>query len=101
MSAETPSWRLAPHVCAVCFGRILARPDPDASEHGTLYRCSNCGAEKRSTRPESLCACGITLRTGRNAGIRCIPNPSRTPECPAEIVAEEIAAPGKSAPRDS
>jgi hypothetical protein len=82
-------WRMTRHACAVCFGRILARPH--AGE--TLYRCSNCGLERVSTRPETLCACGITLKTGRNAGLRCLVNQQRTPECPSEIVVEEISGP--------
>lgn len=84
MTLPTP-WRLTDHACAACFGRILARPE--ANE--TMYRCTNCGAERISTRPETLCACGITLRTGKNAGLRCVRNPAPTPECPSEIIVEE------------
>ena len=72
-------------MCRVCFGRILSRPDGG----DTVYRCSNCGAERTSTRPETLCACGITLRTGKNAGLRCVVSTERSPELPSEIIVEE------------
>jgi hypothetical protein len=85
------SWRLVPHCCRNCFGRILSRPH--AGE--TLYRCSNCGMEKLSTRPESICACGTALRTGKNAGLRCVPNPEPRPECPSEYVVEEASGGAK------
>lgn len=92
--AEPPSWRLVPHCCHACFGRLVSRPGRGGA---TYYRCSNCGLERESTRPETLCACGITLRTGRNAGLRCIRNPAPTPECPSEIVVEEVAGPQRAA----
>lgn len=94
LGEASATWRLTAHCCRVCFARILARPD--AGE--TLYRCSNCGLEARSTRPETLCACGITLRGGRNAGLRCVPNPAPTPECPSLIVVEEVASGKPSQP---
>lgn len=71
-------WRITDHVCRVCFGRVLVWPQ------GTEARCADCGATAQSVR--ALCACGATLRTGGNAGLRCERNPDQRPECPAEIV---------------
>jgi hypothetical protein len=85
------TWRITDHACRQCFGRVLSRATADA----TVYRCSNCGLQLTSTRPESICACGTTLRTGKNAGLRCLVNTSPTPECPAEIIVEEVAGPPK------
>lgn len=67
------------------MGRVLARESVDGRRH---YRCSNCGAEAEGSSEAALCCCGIRFgRARRDAGIRCVPNPSPTPECPAEIVA--------------
>ncbi len=80
-------WRLEPHCCAGCFGRLLSREDGDAR----VYRCSNCGAEASGHRASVLCSCGIKLRTGKDAGIRCVAAADPTPECPSQIVAEQLA----------
>lgn len=81
--APVTSWTLTDHVCAECLGRVLRSLD------GERTRCSNCGAES-TDRYESLCCCGIRLKNGRDAGIRCMPNPQQTPELPCEIVATEV-----------
>jgi hypothetical protein len=67
------------------MGRVLARESVDGRR---TYRCSNCGAEREGASEAAICCCGIRFGRGRrDAGIRCVPNPSPTPECPAEIVA--------------
>ncbi len=63
----------------------------DAPGSMRVYRCATCGTEATAARASAICCCGIKMRTGRNAGIRCMPNPERTPEVPAEIVAEQVA----------
>lgn len=75
-------WTVTQHACRVCLGRILERRD----ERGNLHaRCADCGLEKEGDH-RKLCACGTKLRDGRNAGLKCVVNATRTPEIPAEIV---------------
>jgi len=83
-------WEVTDHVCRACFGRILKRESDDGD--GWLYRCSNCGAEAAGRRETVICSCGIKLRTGKDAGIRCMPNTQPTPECPSQIVAEQVVS---------
>lgn len=94
MSASDLSWRITAHICRACMGRVLAR---EAIGGLQVYRCSNCGTEREGRGEVSLCCCGIRLgRSMRDAGIRCIPNPSPTPECQSEIVAREVVLEGKA-----
>lgn len=86
MSRPDELYRLEPHVCLVCFGPVLSRKDQGERR---LFRCGSCGVEGVGT-PRSICACGSRIAT-RDAGIRCVPNPNPTPECPALIVAREIS----------
>lgn len=58
-----------------------------------VYRCSNCGLEQEGRTEAAICCCGIKLKTGADAGIRCQANPSKSPEFPSEIVAAEAEAP--------
>lgn len=82
-------WTITDHVCRECFGRVL--------EHSTgdpvvmAYRCSNCGCEREAARIEAFCCCGLHLKTGRDAGIRCTPTTGMTLPFPAEIVARHSA----------
>ena len=78
-------WTLTEHVCRVCLGRVLERRD---SERGKVFRCADCGEEVEG-RVENLCACGARLRTGRNAGLRCVSHPP-TPDAPSEIVVRYV-----------
>lgn len=79
------TWALTAHVCRACMGRVLMRESVDGRR---VYRCSNCGAEREGANEAAVCCCGIRFGRGRrDAGIRCVPNPAPTPECPAEIVA--------------
>lgn len=76
-------WSLEPHACRHCFGRVLSR----TAEDGTpVFRCSNCGAEGRGAA-KAVCACGMTLRSGKSAGLRCVINNNKTAELPSEVVA--------------
>lgn len=86
---ESPlRWELAPHICRVCFGRVVQRTTFDRRK---VYRCSNCETEAEGPGAQVLCCCGIKLRNGRDAGVRCIENPRRTPENPARVVAEQLS----------
>jgi hypothetical protein len=86
---ESPlRWELADHICRVCFARVLKRTTFD---HRKIYRCSNCETEQEGPGAHVLCCCGIKVRGNRDAGIRCVPNPRRTPENPAQIIAEQLS----------
>jgi len=89
---------LEPHVCRKCFGRLASIPLAD----GFRFVCTNCGSEAEGQKADVLCCCGIKIRKmGRNgskagqtlvdAGVRCIANPSPTPEFPSLYVASEVA----------
>lgn len=77
-------WTLTDHICRACFGRVLRQPQGEGVRR---YRCSNCGLEATGRDESALCACGLRLKGGRDAGIRCERNPTPTPEFPSEIVA--------------
>ena len=102
---QEPSWTLEAHVCRCCFGRLVSREVAPgvglvSQSPGREYLCSNCGARAESQSPDSICSCGIKIRkrnaSGRSggvmidAGIRCMPNPTPTPEFPSLIVASEV-----------
>lgn len=96
----SPTWRLEPHCCRLCFGRIMSRPTDE--DDGTVYRCANCGAEAIGTRPAVLCACGTRIRKGGkhsatfvDAGLRCHVNQNPNPSLPSEIVASYGGAQGE------
>jgi len=88
------SWALEPHVCRHCFGRLAST---DAGEGRRRYQCTNCGAEAVGLSPDVLCSCGLKLRHHGpggglvDAGLRCQPNPSPTPDFPSLFVAAEAA----------
>ncbi len=83
-------WVITDHICRVCFGRILVR---EAFDRRKTYHCSNCGTESPGTSEAAICCCGIKLKTGVDAGIRCQVNPDRSPEWPAEITATQVSVP--------
>lgn len=83
-------WQITDHVCRVCFGRVLMRETFDRRQ---VYRCSNCGAEAEGKTPAVVCSCGIRLKTGHDAGIRCQVNADRSPEWPSEITAAQAIVP--------
>lgn len=85
---EFAAWRVTAHICRACMGRILARETFDGKR---VYRCSNCGIEREGRRESTLCCCGIRFgKSQRDAGIRCLENPRRSPECMSEIVAAQV-----------
>ena len=93
MSKEQFEWSITDHACRVCLGRVLTRKAFDGRK---LYRCACCGLERDGTGTQALCCCGIKLRPGHgpmDAGVRCVPNPGRSPENLAEIVAVQVSAP--------
>lgn len=97
--AREGTWRLEPHCCRVCFGRVVSRRLEDGSR---LYQCSCCGAEASGHKPDVVCACGLKLRKSRgdgrtgerftDAGIRCHENRNISPEFPALYVCSYGAA---------
>lgn len=100
MSVRDILWRMEPHVCRSCFGRIMSRPSDVAGER--VYCCSNCGCEASGGHPSVLCCCGLKMRKaartgGKNggemidAGIRCVKNPAKSELIPGEFVAMEVA----------
>ena len=87
-------WALTDHACRCCFGRVVVR---ETFDRRRIYRCTNCGAEREGKTEAAVCCCGIKLKTGVDAGIRCQVNPDRSPEFPSEIVAAqaEISIPNR------
>lgn len=85
----TLRWELSPHICRVCLARVLVRNTFDRRK---VYRCSNCETEAEGVGPQVICCCGMKMRAGRDLGVRCVPNPRRTPENPARIVAMQVDA---------
>jgi len=82
-------WRLEPHVCRACFGRIASKPVDDDDRR--LYQCTHCGLEAEGHKASVLCACGTKIRKGKSAhvdaGLRCHENKAKSVEFPALYVA--------------
>ena len=57
-----------------------------------IYRCAGCGVEREGRNETVICACGIKLKTGTDAGLRCVVSKEPTPEFPAEITVSMIEA---------
>ena len=92
-------WSITQHACRVCLGRVLMRKTFEGKK---VYRCACCGIEREAASPASICACGIRMRQGHgpmDLGVRCLPNPDRTPENMAEIVAASVESPKALAPQ--
>lgn len=87
-------WAITPHCCRVCFSRVLVR---ETFDRRRIYRCAGCGVEKEGRSEAVICSCGIKLKTGVDAGIRCEVNAQRSPEWPAEITAAQASVPPQSA----
>jgi hypothetical protein len=83
---DRPFWQLAAHCCRSCFGRVLLGESADGQR---VYRCAQCGARGDSDDASIVWCCGIRLKTGADAGVRCVVNNASSPECPLEIVAEQ------------
>lgn len=86
-----PLWAITDHCCRVCFSRVLVR---ETFDHKRVYRCAGCGVEAQAHSEASICACGIKLKTGVDAGIRCQVNPDPRPEFPAQVTAAQAEPPG-------
>ena len=87
---ESPlRWILTAHVCRICFARVLTRTTFD---HRKIFKCSNCETEVQAEHVTGLCCCGMKLRGGKDAGVRCVENTKRVPENPAHIVAQQVDA---------
>jgi hypothetical protein len=88
MKDESVSWQLAPHCCGSCFGRVLRANSPDGRH---VFRCAQCGVCAEGGEPSVICCCGIRLKTGEDAGVRCVVNKTPSTECPLEVVAEQVS----------
>jgi len=91
--ADVPAWRLEPHVCRHCFGRLVSAP---AAGGGRWFECTNCGTHADGASPAVLCACGLMMKNPTGGlpiavGLRCQPNPNPTPEFPSLFVASPAA----------
>lgn len=84
-------WRLEPHVCRSCMGRIASRPIGDDEDGQRLYQCTNCGLEAVGNRASVLCACGLKLNRGGgklvSAGLQCHSNRNPSLQFPSLFVA--------------
>ena len=88
MNDDRPFWQLAAHCCRSCFGRVLLA---DSTAGQRIYRCAQCGAQAHGEGASVICCCGIRLKTGADAGVRCVVNDKPSPECPLEVVAEQVS----------
>ena len=86
MPADRRAWRLTAHVCKICLGRVLITDNADGSH---TVRCSNCGIEALGDH-KAICACGLKLRSGKSAGLRCALNPTPSAEFPSQVVAVSV-----------
>lgn len=89
-------WGFTDHCCRECLNRIMVRLDGPATR--MVHRCSGCGAEGVG-EVEVLCACGARYRDhakvdtrhrGKNMGFRCVINPRRSDDTPAEIAVKYV-----------
>lgn len=92
MTADDHHWKLTPHCCRVCFSRVLMR---ETFDRRRVYRCAGCGVEAEGKSEAAICACGIRLKTGVDAGIRCQVQTEPTPEFPAQVVAAQAELPAR------
>lgn len=98
---KAAGFRLEPHICRVCHSRIGSHAS--GTDGRRVYECTNCGLSAQGHSAACMCCCGIKLRkSGRSgrpgvaevdAGIRCIANPSLTPEFPSLYVAGYVGDP--------
>lgn len=74
------------HACRVCFGRVFSGVDKDGRA-GVI--CSICETSAAGGH-QNLCCCGVKLRRGVSAGLRCVKNPDVSPEVPATIIVKRV-----------
>lgn len=79
-------WSLTPHVCSKCLGRVLVTENKDGTQ---TARCSNCGIEAEGGY-KAICTCGLKLKSGKSAGLRCVQNHNRSADLPSEYVASAV-----------
>jgi hypothetical protein len=74
------SWSFTQHACRACMGTIL--------QSGSEFTCSMCRAMCKGV-PHLICGCGAEIigPVGRRpAGLRCVENPSPTPQNPSRVL---------------
>ena len=86
-------WVITDHICRCCFGRVVMR---ESFDRRRTYRCTNCGVEEEGRTEAAICCCGIKLKTGVDAGIRCQLNAEKSPEWPSEVVAVQASPPSRN-----
>lgn len=74
------------HACRICGGRVMCYVHFDRRR---TYRCACCEVEREGKEETVICACGTKLKTGKDAGLRCVRNAERSPEFPDAIVIEQ------------
>ncbi|MBB5456767.1 DNA-directed RNA polymerase subunit RPC12/RpoP [Paraburkholderia sp. Cpub6] len=87
MNDSDTYWQLSEHCCRACFGRVLVADSPDGRSR---YRCAQCGARGEGRDASIICCCGIRLKTGADAGVRCMLNDAPSPEWTSEVVAGQV-----------
>ncbi|MGF6900384.1 DNA-directed RNA polymerase subunit RPC12/RpoP [Paraburkholderia sp. GAS348] len=88
MNDDRTYWQLATHCCRSCFGRVLLGESAGGLR---IYRCAQCGSQGDSDSAAGICCCGIRLKTGQDAGVRCVVNDQPSADCPLEVVAEVVS----------
>jgi hypothetical protein len=88
-------WEVIDHCCRACFSRLLRRPIEGSSPQLYQFMCSGCGASGDGDHPRAICSCGMTLRNGKNLGVRCVVNDKVSPEVPFQIVARQVDQSGR------
>lgn len=85
-TSEQPVWRLEPHVCNRCYGRVLSR---NVDGGARIYRCAECGNSATGKTSQVICSCGMKLGGKKDMGIRCMRNENRRPEFMVEFCAQQ------------
>lgn len=77
------TWKFTDHCCRLCLGRVLVSDNADGTQ---TAKCSICETEVEGGHRE-LCACGLKLKSGKSAGLKCQRQANPTSELPARVVA--------------
>jgi hypothetical protein len=82
-SPENASYRLSPHVCTQCFGRLLTRTVSYGKRPKVEWRCAECGDSHVLYADEtSPCWCSKHINTiGQDVAgfiFECVPNLNRS-----------------------
>ena len=81
--SRTKLWKFTDHCCRVCLGRVLVADNADGTQ---TAKCSICELEADGDH-KSICACGLKLKSGKSAGLKCKRQEMPTAEMPARVVA--------------